>query len=285
MESSVEIIPTKYGRFAVDMLRDKKIGSRLKSGEYHQAETIALLGHFITPLSIVVDIGAHIGTLAIPLSKLASQVIAFEPAPATFALLKQNAELNAAAIDLRNKGLGSEPGSASLDTKNADNAGANTLEIGGGTIEVSTLDSEIALADLIKMDVEGMELSVLEGGRELITTAHPIIFSEINLSALRAHGSSPRKIESFLRAAGYFLYLPLQNKSGHTLLGKIQSIEAVTAFAAPRAWALHGPSAPFDILALPRGYEIPLPQISAASTLLALMRLNIASKLKRFKIL
>jgi tRNA A58 N-methylase Trm61 len=131
-KSNIETVQTSHGTFAVDMVRDKKIGDRLQSGEYHQNETLELLQHFITPDSVVVDIGAHIGTLAIPLARLAGKVIAFEPTPTTFALLKKNIEANNLAIDARNKGLGEISGAASLVFERSENAGANALRVGKG---------------------------------------------------------------------------------------------------------------------------------------------------------
>ncbi len=260
--SNIRTIETAHGRFSVDMLRDKKIGTNLQEGSYHQEDTLELLKNFITPDSVVVDIGAHIGTLAVPLAKLAGKVIAFEPAPSTFALLKKNIEQNNLTIDARNKGLGSRSGYASLQTEHFANAGANTLELGQGSIEVSTLDDEVEYADVIKIDVEGMELAVFEGGVELIEKVRPIIFSEVNLSALRAHGSLPQKIEQFLYKRGYDLYVPLGDKK----LGKIGSLSLVSLLKAPRAYLLRSQSAPFDILAIPRGKSIPIPHISASAT-------------------
>lgn len=281
-ENDIQTVHTAHGIFSVNMSRDKKIGERLRSGKYHQEETLALLGHFISPASFVVDIGAHIGTLAIPLAKIAGRVIVFEPAPDTFALLEKNIAQNNTSIDARHKGLGTAPGRASLDAKSSTNAGANTLAIGEGSIEVSTLDAEVKHADLIKIDVEGMELSVFEGGRRLLENSRPVIFSEINLSALRAHGSSPKKIEQFLRTAGYDLYFPFDSE-GDASLGQIRNLSMVAACVAPRAWALRGPSAPFDIVAIPNGREPGLTILSPWQTLGRLARANLASKAARFK--
>lgn len=265
------------------MVSDKKIGTNLEKGNYHQEDTLTLLKCFLTPDSVVLDIGAHIGTLAIPLARLAGKVIAFEPAPATFELLKRNIEQNSLAIDARNIGLGPEPGHASLEIENAANAGAHTLSIGSGTIKVSTLDDEVEYADVIKIDVEGMELSVFEGGADLIEQHHPVIYSEINLSALRAHGSSVQKIEQFLYKRGYDLYIPLEDVSGAMIIGKIGSLGALTACIAPRAWLLRSESAPFDIVAIPRGKELPLPVISVSQTMLKIISNNLKQKVIRIK--
>jgi len=279
---NVETIATAHGLFSVDMVLDKKIGSCLQRGYYHQEDTLLLLRHFITPGSVVLDIGAHIGTLAIPLGKIAGKVIAFEPSPSTYALLAMNIEQNQSTVEARKKGLGASAGRASLEVRNSSNAGANTLAVGGGAIEVSTLDAEVRDVDFIKIDVEGMELSVFEGGRRLIEKEKPVIFCEINLFALRAHASSPRKIERFLRKLGYELYYPLlREKNGH-MLGRIQNLELVAACFAPRSWLLRRQSAPFYIIALPVDKKNPLPTVSSIRTLMRLIVDNLRQKVRKF---
>jgi FkbM family methyltransferase len=279
-ERDIETIDTTYGRISVDMATDKKIGERLARGEYHQQETLDLLKNFITPDSVVIDIGAHIGTLSVPLAHMAGKVIAFEPGPATFSLLKKNIEQNNLTVDVRNKGLGAKSGHATVQTMHPTNAGANMLALGDGPIEISTLDDEIDYGDLIKMDVEGMEPSVLEGATDLIEKHHPIILSEINLSALRANHFSPRDIENFLTKRGYDLFLPIDDGGG-IKLGKIGSLGAIAASIAPRASVLRSPSAPFDILAIPRGKTLPLSTLSYSQTVSQLIQQNVKQKGKR----
>jgi hypothetical protein len=49
-----------------------------------------------------------------------------------------------------------------------------------GEISVAPLDSMVSgPVDLLKIDVEGMEMSVLAGSRELIRRSKPLIFVEI----------------------------------------------------------------------------------------------------------
>ena len=83
-------VETAHGSFTIDTKRDKKIYENLERGVYHQEDTLELLSGILNASSVFVDIGAHIGTLAIPLSKIASKTVAFEPVPATFDLLVKN---------------------------------------------------------------------------------------------------------------------------------------------------------------------------------------------------
>jgi FkbM family methyltransferase len=247
---------TVYGDFFVDPEHDQKLGNQLKQGKHPNAPLIALTKQYTDEKSIVLDVGAHIGTFAIPVSRFVARVVAFEPSPETFATLVRNAAQNNCSIDARNKALGAREGRGSLARRSATNAGAHSL-VPGDDIAVRTLDQEVNHANFIKIDVEGMEAQVLVGGETLIEKSRPVVFFELNLSQLRAHGSSPRALARFFITRGYRLYLPMEKTEDVYELARVRGLTLITALIAPRAWLLHGESAPFDILAVPAEYESP----------------------------
>jgi FkbM family methyltransferase len=59
--------------------------------------------------------------------------------------------------------------------------------------------------DLIKIDVEGAELEVLRGAREIIAQHHPAVFVEVHPKLLGDFGSSVDQVYSFLRKHGYVI--------------------------------------------------------------------------------
>jgi len=250
----------------------------LRRGAYPNESLLEIAGAFVHKGSSVVDIGAHIGSFSIPMAKVAGKVIAFEPSCETFVILSLNANENGVSLQLINKGLGSKKGSGTLVVRNASNAGANTL-VSGGDIPVTTLDSEVALADFIKMDVEGMELEVLRGGKALIERARPIVLFEVNLSQLRAHGASPRALERFFAEHQYQLYFPLEQEK--LALARVRSATLLTALIAPRSWLFFGESAPFDLLAVPKERSLPLPYAGFTSAILSVASNNIIVRIKR----
>ncbi len=277
----LKTITTPYGSFTIDVEIDRKIANGLAAG-HHQRETLELLRHFVTKQSTVVDIGAHVGTLAVPLATWAAQAIAFEPAPETYALLCRNVEQNNVVVDARNKGLSRASGHATLVSRDHGNAGSQTLHTGVGSLVISTLDEEVAHADVIKIDTEGMELEVLEGGSALIARSRPVVLFEVNLSQLRAHGASPRMLERYFAGQHYRLYVPLG--AGSSLhLGSVGWLGLLTACIAPRAWLLQSQSAPFDILALPAELQPPLPTVSFATVLWGAVCDNFNNKITRLK--
>lgn len=273
-------IRTRYGTFAIDLVQDKKMAYALRSDEYPNEGLLRTARAFTNKKSTIVDIGAHIGTFSVPIAANVEKVIAFEPSPEAFSLLSRNAEENNASLLLINAALGSRKGSGTLVVRNASNAGANTL-IQGGDIPVTTLDDEVEHADFIKMDVEGMELEVLQGGTQLIERARPAVLFEVNLSQLRAHGTSPRALERFFTEHGYRLYVPIEQKDG--MLARVHSATLLTAFIAPRAWLFFGESAPFDLIAIPKERALPLPHTSFSTALIYALKNNLSIKMHRLR--
>ncbi len=271
-------IETSYGLLALDKSSDKKMWSAFEKGVYPNEELILLAQRFLTPESVMVDIGAHIGTYSLPLR--CARIIAFEPAPDTFSILERNTSNSKSVFDLRKKGLAERSGSASVIQRNYHNAGAQTL-VPGGDIDVVTLDSEVQQADFIKIDVEGMEEGVLLGGIELIERCKPTVQFEVNLSQLRAHGSSPKVLETFFKQRGYTLFFPLIKNGEVVSLAEISSLTLMSALIAPRAWLLHGDSAPFDVLAVADGAKLPVTRSNFSSAVMWALKNNFVLRIHR----
>ncbi|WP_316825543.1 FkbM family methyltransferase [Pedobacter miscanthi] len=73
---------------------DNVIGKELRLKGENSAEQVSLLAEFLEPEDDVLVVGAHIGTLAIPLSKICKTVHAIEANPNTYSLLAKNILLN-----------------------------------------------------------------------------------------------------------------------------------------------------------------------------------------------
>ena len=57
--------------------------------------------------------------------------------------------------------------------------------------------------DLIKIDVEGYELSVLKGAHQILLSYHPVLIIEINDSNLRNNNTTASALIQFLKELGY----------------------------------------------------------------------------------
>jgi FkbM family methyltransferase len=89
------IVRSENGLFAVD-LEDNGVGRKLQNSGRYGLDEIERMKPYIKPDSKILIVGAHIGTLAIPISKLYNRVTAIEANPSTYKLLTVNIALNAA---------------------------------------------------------------------------------------------------------------------------------------------------------------------------------------------
>ena len=128
-----------------------------------------------------VDGGAHVGTWSSHMAKKFELVIAFEPAPDTYACLLQNlADVH--NVDFHPVALGAVRTNGRIvdDPSRAGNTGARHLSMnGGGDVGVLPLDEfDLADLDFLKLDVEGYELHALRGAYETLRRCRPVVMIE-----------------------------------------------------------------------------------------------------------
>jgi FkbM family methyltransferase len=143
--------------------------------------------------AIILDVGANIGlTTAIMMKRLPNaRILSFEPDPESYSYLLETVRLNDfSRVETVNKALAAAPGRMPFHS-HPRGAGAShlasdqSLREGNEIVEVSTVDIEcasraLARVDLIKIDVEGFEIDVLEGARDTIAAYRPYIALEFN---------------------------------------------------------------------------------------------------------
>lgn len=136
---------------------------------------------------IIIDIGANIGNHSVFFSKVckAKKVYSFEPQKNIFEILKKNIEINNLEKDVNiyNMGIGKEHNYVNIDVVNEENYGMSRIDLTSkGEVEINKLDNlilnEVDTVDMIKIDVEGMEIDVLEGSKEILKKYKPIIYIE-----------------------------------------------------------------------------------------------------------
>lgn len=179
----------------------------VQRGERHDWDTAQLITSFLRDGDTFVDVGANIGLYTLPASRLVGgggRVVAVEPSPANRARLEENLALNGiSSVRIEACALGECDGELAFSDEDAlahiDMSGS------GSKVLVRTLD-EIApegTIHLLKVDVEGFELSVFKGAVSLIQAARlPVILFEMNQSHDR-YGVSAGEIFGFLKAHGY----------------------------------------------------------------------------------
>jgi FkbM family methyltransferase len=183
-------MPFKLCRHGTFMYPDNDtyIGKSLELyGEYSEGE-IELFQKIVTPQSVVIEAGSNIGTHSVPLSKITKNIILIEAQTDIFDILECNLNYNNLTRMTRNKALGATPGKRAYPiipiTAKENFGGVSMLSSMyrsdmANIVDVITLDSfGLNKLDLLKIDVEGMEKEVLDGGTLTILHCRPIIYVE-----------------------------------------------------------------------------------------------------------
>jgi FkbM family methyltransferase len=177
----------RYGLMIYNV-NDLYIGRSLDLyGEYSEGE-VELFKQILRPGDVAIDAGANIGAHTVFFAQAVGErgaVLAFEPQRIVFQTLCANIALNSITNTYcYSVALGSAPGSIRVPPLNysqLNNFGG--LALGGYSegepVEVRTLDSfGLQKCRLIKIDVEGMELQVLQGAVKTVDKFKPALYVE-----------------------------------------------------------------------------------------------------------
>lgn len=221
-------VVTSDGRRFEENIHEPWFFLLMATGRRDPAET-ALLANLLKPGDCVIDIGANYGWYSTWMAKLvgsSGRVHAFEPTPPTMELLQRNCKANNVEelIAFNRVGLSNAPGKATIHVP-AQHGGASLKPYFKAPttpyeIELITLDSYVEskrLGDvaLIKIDVEGSELSAMKGATKLLSSARPPLWMlEISRNASREFGYTPEEMLAFLAQFGYQFCLILEKPRG-----------------------------------------------------------------------
>jgi FkbM family methyltransferase len=137
---------------------------------------------------VVLEAGSHIGTLTLPMARRASQVYAFEPQRLVFQMLCANLAMNGILnASARQAVIGAGVGSMVVPVVEAfpdgtTNSGGLQLKLAteGDQVPMVSVDSLEGDFDLIRADIEDMEIDLLRGAVETINRCRPIMMLEAN---------------------------------------------------------------------------------------------------------
>lgn len=155
-----------------------------KNNEFYEKELLEDAWSRIRPRDEIIDAGANIGNHTIFFSKIMGHKChSFEPDINNLKTLKINIKKNNC---IKNAivypiALGEKSSKASIAKTYSGNRGKTTVkEDSDGRLKISTLDDLFInhKIGLIKIDVEGMELKVIKGAKNLIIKNKPIIYVE-----------------------------------------------------------------------------------------------------------
>ena len=160
-------------------------------------DEMALLPKLLKPSDTVIDIGANRGVYAYSLARIGARVELFEPNPACAQILASWAAPRP-NVNLHRVALSDHEGSAQLqipvDEAGVEHDSSASIERSDSgqfrehVVPFATLDSfQFPQVALIKIDVEGHELSVVKGAQKTIASNKPALLIEIE----RRHVNHP----------------------------------------------------------------------------------------------
>lgn len=161
-------------------------------GHDFEPHMVELFRTLIGPEDVIADIGANIGLTAILFSSLAKKTFAFEPSPSTFRILSENLDINSIKnVEPVNLGFGRKQETLTITFAHNNRSGGYVSdkirpETGHVTEEIliDTLDhyfgSRKPDPTFLKIDVEGFEQNVVQGGAKFMQRARPFVVMEMN---------------------------------------------------------------------------------------------------------
>lgn len=187
---------------------DDTIGRALSLyGEFAEGEN-RVMGRYVQPGDVAVDVGANVGTTVLPLARAVTatgQVIAFEPQPLMAQCLQTALSLNENFnVRVICAALADHPGWARIpapDIAQGGNYGAMALGTRGLQVPMMRLDDlELPSCALLKIDVEGYEWAVIQGAEQHLLRHRPVVY----LEAKRIPGTA--SYLDWLMQNGWFCY-------------------------------------------------------------------------------
>ena len=225
----MKIITNRYNR-QYEVSNDDIYWQKMLSKGIFQINNIRKLRELKPNARTIIDIGANIGTNTIEYATWGETVHSFEPTPELYSTLLKNIELNknnvdtyrwdyngsmliTADIKTYNCALGNEIGFIYMKVftnnkgKNHITTSTNPLFQFDNIIKVSINrldDYNFTAVDVIKIDVEGYELFVLQGGEQTIMKYRPVIQTELHQGLFKRQGITIQDVAEWFYNHNYY---------------------------------------------------------------------------------
>jgi FkbM family methyltransferase len=216
---AVEVVTGGRGvprRIGGEIIRFPARWSRYYESDY-EPETFRFLRAHCRSGGNVLDIGAHIGLFSVLTARLVAptgHVFSFEPTQGTREVLARTVRLNGLAdrIEVHGEAVTRNSGTATFFETGDPGSNANSLVASterhrhGVHVETTSIDDFVSARSIsvhcVKIDVEGNELAVLQGGERTLRQQRPAMALALHPRAIDAAGGSLEAIWSLLEDVG-----------------------------------------------------------------------------------
>lgn len=240
-EASTKLAHSKLGRTAYAFLNHKKdndlytvdLGIKLKLtkheamfmgiyylGQLNPYESEYIKQH-VKPGDVFIDIGTWIdGWHSLLAAKKGATVIAFEPVKQYMKRFEEQVALNQLHIQINTVALSDKDGKAtfydsggasSFSKEHGETINKDTYATTKITVVTKALDSYKLKPAMIKIDVEGFEMKVIQGARKTLAKHKPTLIMELEDKFLKEAGSSSKELLALLSSLGYSFWMFSKN--------------------------------------------------------------------------
>lgn len=229
------LVPGKYGcKYYLPNVIET-IGFEILINGVYEPGTINLINKRLSRNKYLLDIGANIGAIAIPLKKLRGDVriICLEAAPWIFQYLEKNIAQNRMGHSVAiNKAIAAKANDLVDFFSPHDKFGKGSLapvftdtsvKVTTTTLDALTENMDADDVGLIKIDVEGFESQAFLGGPNLLSgKAAPDILFEFVDWAETAAGMIPGDAQAILLSYGYKIHPVMNGRPGQPIEGPVR---------------------------------------------------------------
>ena len=182
------VVESKNGTLAVDP-RDLEVGLKLRNNGSYGLDEIARINELISAQSNVLVVGAHIGSLVIPIAKNCNKVVGIEANPNNFNLLKTNLHLNKSQnVTIHNIAASSKQETIKFQMNVVNSGGSKRLPKNNEymyrydnpeviEVQAHSLDEYLDENnfDLVLIDIEGSEYFAMQGMEKILSNCNTLI--------------------------------------------------------------------------------------------------------------
>lgn len=167
----------------------------------YDVSTVAFVLEHLPPTGTMFDVGAHVGLISFQAlaARPRARIHAFEPNPLVARRYEENNALNGGAAQLSQVGVSDRAKTLRYDTSTYAIAADGDAEIPVITLDSYIADRAVTSIHVLKIDVEGHELAVLEGAHSALRDGR---IGAVTLEAMEEHGDTTGA-RALLLSAGY----------------------------------------------------------------------------------